>query len=144
MGIIMGASRLPEKWTKPLDDRIVTMCIDKTSRGVWVPETVTELSDRIIKAVPGFLGQEFCDVLGKGGLTIKCFERNDLYCGKTDDYLYLINGNGKDEELPVSKLTALSPYILRRKFPAFNVMADYEGSVFFNSAENRRIKITVT
>jgi ADP-ribosylglycohydrolase len=144
MGIIAGASKLPEKWTKPLDDRIVTMCIDKTSRGIWVPETVTELSDRVIKAVPGFLGQEFCDIFGKGGLTIRCLAGKDLYCNKTEDYLHLINGNGKNEELPVSELTALSPYVLRRKFPAFNIMADYEGSVFFNNAENRRVKITVT
>ncbi|MDR2758509.1 MAG: hypothetical protein LBB78_03925, partial [Spirochaetaceae bacterium] len=30
------------------------------------------------------------------------------------------------------------------KFPAFNITADYEGSVFFNNAENRRVRITVT
>lgn len=63
LGIIYGASGLPEKWTKPLDDKIVTMCIDKTSHGIWVPDTATELAERILRVVPGFLGQDLCDAL---------------------------------------------------------------------------------
>jgi hypothetical protein len=144
LGIIAGASKLPEKWTGPLDDRIVTMCIDKTSRGVWVPETVTQLTDRVVRTVPLFLGQELCDILAEGGMRIICLEGQDLYCNTAGDYLHLINGNGKSEELPVSELTALSPYIVRRSFPAFNVMVDYKDSVFFNSGEKRSIRVTVS
>ncbi|GHV67260.1 hypothetical protein AGMMS49928_03910 [Spirochaetia bacterium] len=144
LGIISGASKLPEKWTKPLDDKIVTLCIDKTSGGVWVPETVTQLTDRVIRTVPAFLGQEIVDILAPGGMTIKCREGKKLYCNTVKDYLYLMNGNGKNEELPVSELTALSPYIVRHAFPAFNIIVDYNNSVFFNSAEKRTIKVTVT
>ena len=145
MGIIAGASRLPEKWTKPLDDCIVTMCIDKTSGGVWVPKTATELADRIIRAIPLFLGQELCDILAPGGMTIKCLEGEELFCKTSaEDHLPLINAIGRSEELPVAELTALSPYIVRRSFPAFNIMVDYNNSVFFNSAEERTIKVTVT
>ncbi|MDR0876651.1 MAG: ADP-ribosylglycohydrolase family protein [Treponema sp.] len=143
LGIIAGASKLPEKWTKPLDDTIVTMCIDKTSRGVWVPDTATQLAERIIKTVPGFLGQDCCDILSPGGMTINCLSGKDLYCNTANDYLHLINGSGKSEELPVSELTALSPYIVRRGFPAFSVMVDYNNSVFFNSSEKRTIKVSV-
>jgi hypothetical protein len=143
MGIISGASKLPEKWTRPLDDRIVTLCIDKTSRGVWVPDTATELADRIIRAVPGFLGQDLCDITATGGMTIKCLEGDRLFCKSgADDYLPLMN-IGISEELPVAGLTALSPYIVRRNFTAFSIMVDYNNSVFFNSAEDRTIKITV-
>jgi hypothetical protein len=127
-----------------VDDRIVTMCIDKTSRGVWVPETVTQLTDRVIRTAPLFLGQELCDILAEGGLRISCLEGKDLYCNTAQDYLPLINGGGTSEELPVAELTALSPYIVRHSFPAFNVMVDYKGSVFFNSGERRSIKVTVT
>jgi hypothetical protein len=144
LGIILGASKLPEKWTKPVDDRIATLCIDKTSKGIWVPETATQLTDRVLRALPGFLGQEFCDVLAEGGMSVQCLEGKDLYCNTTRDYLYLMNGSGKSEELPVSELTALSPYVLRRHFPAFNIMVDYRDSVFFNSNEQRTIKVTVT
>jgi ADP-ribosylglycohydrolase len=144
LGIIAGASKLPEKWTRPVDDKIVTMCIDKTSQGIWVPETVTQLTDRVIRTVPLFLGQELCDILADGGMRITCLEGRDLYCNTARDYLPLINGNGKSEELPVYELTALSPYIVRHRFPAFNVMVDYQDSVFFNSGEKRSIKVTVT
>jgi ADP-ribosylglycohydrolase len=144
LGIISGASKLPEKWTKPLDDRIVTMCIDKTSRGVWVPETATQLADRVIRTVPLFLGQEVVDILAPGGMTIKCLDGKNLYCHTAKDYLHLMNGNGKNEEFPVSVLTALSPYVVRHAFPAFNIIVDYNKSAFFNSAEKRTIKVTVT
>jgi hypothetical protein len=144
MGIISGAPKLPEKWTKPLDDKIVTMCIDKTSGGIWVPNTATELADRIIRAVPGFLGQEFCDILAPGGMAIKCLEGNDLFCKTgSDEYLPLVNAIGRSEELPVAELTALSPYIVRHSFPAFTIMVDYNNSVFFNSVEDRTIKVKV-
>jgi hypothetical protein len=143
MGIIFGSAKLPEKWTKPLDDRIVTMCIDKTWGGIWIPETATQLADRIIRTVPGFLGQEYCDIFAPGGMTIKCLEGDELFC-KTDneDYLPLINCMSS-EELPVAELTALSPYVVRHNFPAFNIMVDYNNSVFFNSVDDRTVKVTV-
>ncbi|MDR0313599.1 MAG: ADP-ribosylglycohydrolase family protein [Treponema sp.] len=144
MGIILGASKLPEKWTKPLDDKIVTMCIDKTSGGIWVPNTATELADRIIRAVPGFLGQKLCNILEPGGMTVKCLEGDELFCKTGDeDYLPFINAVGRSDELPVACLTALSPYMVRRSFPAFSVMIDYCKSVFFNSTEDRTIKVSV-
>jgi ADP-ribosylglycohydrolase len=145
LGIISGASKLPEKWTKPVDDKIVTLCIDQTSRGIWVPETVTQLTDRVIRTVPLFLGQELCDILAEGGMRITCLEGRDLYCGDSvDDYLCLSGGTYKSGELPpVAGLTVLSPYIVRRSFPAFMIMVDYKGSVFFNSGEKRSVKVTV-
>jgi hypothetical protein len=77
-------------------------------------------------------------------MRITCLEGKDLYCNTAKDYLHLINGSGKSEELPVAELTALSPYIVRHSFPAFNIIVDYMGSVFFKSGENRCIKVTVT
>jgi ADP-ribosylglycohydrolase len=144
LGIISGASKLPEKWTGPLNDKIATLCIDRTSRSVWVPETVTQLTERIIRAVPGFLGQELCDILAEGGMRIKCLEGEDLYCGSAKDYIPLINGSGKSNEPSVADLTALSPYVIRRQYPAFSVMADCNNSVFFESAVPRSVKIKVT
>ncbi|MDR1060835.1 MAG: ADP-ribosylglycohydrolase family protein, partial [Clostridiales bacterium] len=136
LGIVAGASGLPKKWTEPLDDKIATMCIDKTSAGIFVPQTVTQLTDRIMQATPGFLGQEFCDVLNKGGYAIKA--RDSLLCDDASDYLPLINGGGKPKDPTVAELCALPPYIARYSFPAFSVMVDYCGSAFFRSGENRK------
>lgn len=143
LGILYGNSRLPEKWTKPLNDKIVTMCIDKTSHGIWVPDTATELAERILRDVPSFLGQDICDVFAPGGMEIQCLEGKQLFCSQTCDYLPRINGNGKSEELPIRDLCELSAYTVRYQFPAFSVMVDYGDSVFFKRGENRKIKVKV-
>ena len=142
LGIICGASKIPEKWTKPLDDKIATMCINKVAN-LWIPKTVTELADRVIQAVPGFLGHGFCNILAPGGMTVICQEEKDMYCrSDSDDYLPMMNA-GVRSQLSVKELTALSPYVVRSNFPAFSVMVDYMGSVFFNAFEDRKIKVTV-
>jgi ADP-ribosylglycohydrolase len=144
MGIVSGASKLPKKWTEPLDDRIVTMCIDKTSRGIWIPDTAMELAERIIRVMPSFLGQDLCDIFAPGGMIIKCLEGEDLYCTTAKEYLPFINSGRVDETLPVAELTALSPYVVRYSFPAFNIFVDYCDSVFFRSGEDRTIKVWAT
>lgn len=144
LGILYGASGLPEKWTAPLNDTIATLCIDKTSRGVWVPQTVTELTDRVLRVTPQFMGTALCDLLHEGGYELNCLEGEDLYCARQQDYLPLINGGGKDKQMPIRELTALSAYVARYEHPAFRVLVDYEGSVGFCSRENRRFKVTVS
>lgn len=143
MGIISGASQLPEKWTAPLDDKIVTMCIDNTSKGIWIPSTSAQLADRCMRSVPAFLGQENCDILTGPGYTIKCQSGDDLYCNKQEDYIHLINGNGKPEDMPIRELTALSPYVVRYEHASFKFRVDYCDSIYFNGEESKKIKVTV-
>lgn len=143
MGIVLGAKGLPPKWTDPVNDKIATMCIDKTSHGIWVPETVTELTDRVIRDLPLFLEQEFVDILDPSGLAIYCREGDKLYDDDNTKYLLHINGNGLSEELPVKDLCALSPFTVRYHYPAFSVLLDYEGSVGFHTGEVRKLKVRV-
>jgi len=44
-------------------------------------------------------------------VAISCPEKSDLYCTAGKDYLPLINGNGKSEDLTVHELVSLSPFI---------------------------------
>ena len=90
-----------------------------------------------------FLGIANCDLLHEGGYTIFCKEGEALYCEK-EDYIPLINGNGKNKQLPVNQLTALSPYVARYEHTAFYVMVDYQGSVNFTTGENRTFRVQVT
>ncbi|MCL2351078.1 MAG: ADP-ribosylglycohydrolase family protein [Firmicutes bacterium] len=142
LGIVGGASALPEKWTAPLDDKIATMCINMTSwGGVWVPKTVTELTDRVLRVTPLFLGIHDCDILG--GYAVNCKEGAALYCPK-EDYLPRMNAaGGPPRELSVGELTALSPYVARFAFPTHTVLVDYGDGIFFTSDEPRRFKVTV-
>lgn len=141
MGIISGASGMPEKWTAPLGDRIVTMCIDKTWQGIWVPATCTELAERIMRVTPGFLGPELCDVLDPGGYTITCAD--DLYCQNLSDYQPRINGSNKNHHLPINELTALSSNVIRAEYPAFEVCVDLEEAPFFTLGKPRSFHVTV-
>ncbi len=141
LGIILGASRLPEKWAAPLDDRIATMCINKTSGGVWVPSTVTELTDRVLRVTPGFLGVELCDLLAPGGYTIECREGKALFAQDADRYLPRMNGGEKDRTLSAAEKTALSPYVTIHEFPAFTLYVDRLGSAFFRKGETRKIAV---
>lgn len=143
LGIIHGAKNLPEKWTKPLNDQIATICIDKSSAGIWVPRTVTELAERVIRTMPLFLGQNVCDILAKGGMTVLCQDNNALYNKRKSDYLQGMNGLLKTSELPMIDLCSLSSYVVRNEFTAFSVMVDYGDSVYFRAYETRKIKVTV-
>lgn len=143
MGIISGDEKLPEKWKAPLDDKIATLCIDKTSRGVWVPETATELTERVIRTMPGFLGQDLCDIFAPGGMTITCQEGEALFCEKPDEYMYRMNSHCKNGDLTVSELCELTPYVVRHEFPAMKVFVDYGDSIYYHRGETKKIKIKV-
>ena len=143
MGIILGASNLPEKWTAPLDDKISTMCIDKTSGGVWVPETVTELTERVLRAAPVFLGPEGCDLLAEGGYQMLCKDPDQLECPHGPQYVLDINANGIAHELSGYDLCKMSSYVVRHYFPAFEVFIDYMDSITFRSDEARQVKVVV-
>lgn len=143
LGIILGEAKLPDKWKEPLNDKIATLCIDKTSRGIWVPETADELTDRVVRIMPGFLESEYCDVFTKGGMQITCKNEDELYAEGPGEYMPGINSHCKDGDINIKELVTLSPYITKNEFPAFRVLVDYNDSIYFKKGENRKIKIKV-
>ena len=143
LGIILGASHIPEKWLAPLNGQIATMCINNTSAGVWVPKTVTELTDRVVREAPLFLGQALCDIYASEGVTFHCMEGSALFCAKSTRYLKGINGHKKDIDLTPNEVAALSPYHVRYQYAAFSLDVDYHNSVFYSPNVPRDITITV-
>jgi ADP-ribosylglycohydrolase len=142
LGILAGASGLPEKWTAPLNGKIATLCIDNTSRGIWVPADVTELTDRVVRDAPLFLGQELCDIYAEGGAAFTCLEGSALRCPEAKRYLKGINGNNENIGLTPSEVAALSPYHVRYEYPAFSLDVDYGDSAFYAPGAERRITVT--
>ncbi len=51
LGIIMGEKNLPEDWKEYIGDRIITCCVN-ASYVDWSPKSCTELTDKVIKAIP--------------------------------------------------------------------------------------------
>ena len=141
LGIIDGASGIPEKWAAPLGDRIVTKCINNTSGGVWVPKTCAQLADRIMRVTPGFLGTQLCDLFASGGYAIECQE--NLYCPRTDEYMHRMNGGAMDHHLTSSQLAALGSYVLRTETPCFETLVDLMGDAAFRHGQEKHIRVTV-
>jgi len=143
MGIIAGASKLPEKWTAPLNDQIETLCIDKTTpNGIWVPKTVTDLTDRVLRTTPLFLGSEVCDILSGEGYTVRCLDGDDLYCPQ-DDYLYRHETGESPRFFSARELKKLGPYVVKYDFPTHFVLLDYMGEPYFRHDEIRKIRIVI-
>ena len=143
LGIIHGNSGLPEKWKAPLNDQIATVCIDKTSWGVWVPKTVTELTDRLLRVTPGFLGVALCDLFAEGGYAIQCRDGKELYCDLGGDRLPNISGNGVDQTPTVREKCSSPTLVIRQEFPAFQVDVDLGDGPFVPHGEAKQLKITV-
>jgi len=140
MGIIHGAKALPEKWTAPLGGKIKTLCIDDTSLGVFVPKTVDELTNRVLRVVPSFMGLTHCDIFAEGGYAIRTLTGDDLFCPPLHVRLPGINGNARVKPLHISELTS-SNHIVRYDNTAFRLAVDYHEGPFFQTGEPRKITV---
>ncbi len=70
LGILSGTAGLPEKWTAPIGDEIKTISIDLTNVEISVPKTISELTDRVVRQMPVFMGK-YCDILSEGGIVLR-------------------------------------------------------------------------
>ncbi len=55
LGILMGASGIPEKWKEPIGNNISTICINHFTNAIRVPNTIDELVCRTANLMPSFL-----------------------------------------------------------------------------------------
>jgi ADP-ribosylglycohydrolase len=118
LGIINGIDEIPEKWIEPIGSSIKTICINQCDGGVSIPKTVAELTDRVIKVTPQFLGSEICDyVNSSSGYIVDMLEGDALYNSPKRVNMWW---NQSFNELLES-----SPFVTRHEFVLFNVYLDY-------------------
>lgn len=145
LGIMHGASGIPQKWVEPIGDTISTCCINMLNGGISIPKTVTELTDRVLRLTPSFLGSQLCDILaGPDGYTVDVSEGQDLYCVKGDQFIPYISGHDKPTEPQIAELLKMAPYAVSYKFPAFNAVLDYMGDPYIRVNESRKLKLVLT
>lgn len=142
-GIMNGINGIPPKWLEPIDDKIETLCINKTEGGIWIPKSVTELTNRVVQQVPAFLGTEYCHIDQKGTYQLICKANKELWADPFYGYMQHTNGGGKDQKFTAEQLCKLSPFVVKYEFPAFWMTVDYLGAPFFHKGVNRKFKITV-
>lgn len=143
LGILSGIDGIPDKWLEPINDKIVTLCINKTEGGIWIPDTVTELTHRVAAQMPAFLGSAYCKMEQDGDYTIYCKKGMELRADSCETYMENTNGGGKDQRLNVKELCLLSPFVVRYDFPAFWMAIDYLEEPYFEKGKKRRFRVTV-
>jgi len=144
LGIVHGSKWIPRKWTEPIGDIISTICINKLNGGLSIPETVTELADRLLRLTPSFLGAKFCDILaGNDGYTIDVLKGENLNCSKGDKFVPGINTHSIENALSFEELIDLPPYAVKYQFPAFHVIVDYMGDPYVKLNNRKIVKLVI-
>ncbi|KLU59769.1 ADP-ribosylglycohydrolase [Peptococcaceae bacterium CEB3] len=134
-GIIHGYDGIPEVWKKPMGDRINTMCLNFLDGVVSIPGTISELTDRVLKLTPIFLGGEICDFMGDG-YTIDALEGEGLY-NKPVMKNYWIKESFGDT-------LKRQPFSVKYEFVIFDAVLDYCGEPFIKENNTKTFILTLS
>lgn len=55
LGIILGADRIPKKWSEPIGENIATCSLNLKSSFIHIPKDINELTDRTCRLMPAFM-----------------------------------------------------------------------------------------
>ena len=143
LGIIHGNDGLPKKWTDPVGGKIVCGCADQTMT-LELPKTVEELTERIIRQIPLFLGQKsrygkltkdyWCDPLGDYGVETA----ENMYC-ENEHFAYEGTCSWENDRL-VRDLLKFSPYTVKQQFTCFEAAIDYMDEPFISVGRQKKIR----
>ena len=139
LGIINGIDKIPEKWKNPVGDGIATKCINseehKGRMSVSVPATVTELTDRILRLTPSFLGGQWCDILNLGGYTVETMEPGDLKY--QPEYISYWERDSFEEKL------RKGPFNAEYDFVIYKAHLDYTEAPFIKAGGEKKLVLTL-
>lgn len=139
MGIVMGMDGLPDKWKKPIGDEIATICInDRDHRGrmtVSVPKTVSELTDRILRCTPAFLGRNLCDILNPEGYSIETLEPEDLRYH--DERISYWESDSFEDKLKKA------PFTVEYDFVIYKAYLNYTEAPFIRAGGEKKLILTL-
>lgn len=142
LGIIGGEDSIPEKWSKPVGNKINSFCINEMDGGLKIPRCVNELTDRILNLAPSFLS-DYCSIAtAEDKYEIDVLEEEQLFALKGNKYIPNTCCNDFDE-LRVSNLLARGDNTVHFDFPAFQVDLEYVGGPYVKPGEVKKINITV-
>lgn len=137
LGIIYGRNALPEKWTAPLGGKIETGYINKTLGGVDIPETVDELTERVLRLVPIFLSRDDCKVTKDGLILVEKKMEKYSMCD-----LYFKGYYGQ-EDIKIHDYLQFAPYTKLYKNALFYTAVDYGREPFIEVGETVRLGVTL-
>lgn len=134
LGILRGASRLPEEWIAPLGHDIRTCSLNAQGSGIDVPGTVDELTDRVLRQTPLFLGSAYCD-------TINAARGYDILMCPPDELACRDEPRNGFYAVPFSQLLNRQPFCTHHKFTLFTATVDYHGEPTVRAGEPFRLTV---
>lgn len=140
LGIIRGFKGIPGKWLEPVGEKINTISINLTDIRQClvnsIPDTISELSERIIQATPSILGGEICDYINStNGYTIRMNEADKLdFKPQRINYWF-------DENF-VEKIAA-STFRVEYDFVIFKACLDYHEEPFIKRNEDKKFRLII-
>ena len=147
LGIILGNSRLPEKWIKPINDVIVTATLNTLDYGMtlntpfFLPRSTGELADEIIRCIPKMLPVDAYDITDEG---LEVFPRDDFYSKDTEEIYYRgAFGNRAKECFNTTELLELPHYSVYKEFSLFKMQAVYENDLYFENGKEVSVKLKI-
>jgi ADP-ribosylglycohydrolase len=136
LGILDGASALPARWLEPIGHTIKTLCVNRGDQGLRVPNTVEEMTERILQLTPRFLGSEWVDVMTPtAGYEIRMHSGEELRHQPRRVNAFV--------ERSFTEQLARQPFCVRHDFILFNTLLDYQGEPFIQPGVPRKLRLTV-
>ena len=136
LGIIGGYGAIPKRWIEPVGQGISTLCVNRADGGIDIPRTVDELTDRVVRLVPAFLGPSLCDcVTPAHGYAISVRSGDDLLNAP-------VPLNAWSERRFEDRL-AESPFVLRQSSTVLTAWLDCHGEPFVSEGVARRFTVTL-
>jgi ADP-ribosylglycohydrolase len=135
LGIIHGKDKIPEKWSEPIGRNIKTISLNLADSGVKIPTTIDELTDRVVKQTPYFLGQEFCNIFVNQAYELETRNREDLFCQPKP-----FNSFAKADFLDRIQE---QPFKVRHECQLFSVLLDYHNAPFIEKEGTKKFTLTI-
>jgi len=134
LGIINGASLLPEKWIEPIGDEIKTMSVNCSNLAIRIPKTITELSYRVCLLMPIFMGT-YCDTMCDGGVKIRLNEGKMLFdC----DVI-----RGVFDKTTFRDKLCNHLYGVKKKNALFDITVEYPDGINIKEGESKKINLYI-
>ena len=136
LGIIFGESGIPESLSKPLGGKIKTLCINRADLGLNIPKSTDELSMRIARLLPMFMGPDLCNVITEtNGYEITTTDADRMKCSP-------VPVNAWYSDYFIDKLKS-SQWTTEYDFVIYEARLSYDGEPYIGPGQSRKFTLTI-
>lgn len=133
LGIIHGIDAIPQNWKDPIGNKIVTVSLNRGDLGHIFPNTVQELTERVIRLTPRFIDDAYVDLVNaQEGYALMLLEGEAL-CNKPREVVPGIFRTFEQDVLD------MQPFSVRFETPIYTVWLKYGQEPLLKAGESIKI-----